>query len=220
VRTQIGVKSSAGEPSCRMMSRVALLLLCVAVGAMSALHVYQPGLSVIHQPLSFYVHGRHGWLLPVSLGAFAVAAAALGASVRCQRSSTKLRWWLVGFGAGMLIDAAVPSDRWFPWEGVYSPGGALHAFCAVVAPPLLFGAMLSWAKEMSATGRGGGRGLNALAVTYLFALGASGLSLSVGFARDVAPPFIGLAERVLALAAVGWLALVASASRLPPASGR
>lgn len=184
-------------------------MLAVALGAMTALHLLQPERSLVHQPVSFYVHGNNGWLLPLALASFAGSALAVGASLRESPSSVAASRWLIGFGIGMLVDAVVPSDRWFPWERDYSVGGAIHAFSAVFFPPLLLGAMITIGRSRDTRSRFPMRSLNVLSLGYLLGLIVSGVSLGIGFANGRSPPFIGLGERFLALAAVAWLALVA-----------
>ncbi len=186
-----------------------LALLFCAMAAMGALHLLRPDLSVIHQPLSFYVHGPHGWLLPVALMAFGGAGIVLGLSVRVEFRVSLASNWLIYFGAGMLLAAIAPADPWFLWEGPVSLLGAVHATVAVVAPPLLIGAMAELRRRRSGLTRPRKILLDAFAFAYLVGLGGSGVSLLAGFLQDTSPPFIGLAERVLALAAVAWLPLVA-----------
>jgi hypothetical protein len=62
-----------------------------------------------------------------------------------------------------------------------------------------------------------GPAVRACFIGYAVALVGSALSLAVGFALDVSPPRIGLAERLLALAALAWVALVALRVRRPMA---
>lgn len=180
-------------------------LLAVAVVAMMALHGIQPALHPLEEPVSFYVHGRSGWLLPVSLGAFAAAVIVLGsASARAQ--SRRARRSLRFFGGVILVTALVPSDRWFPWEHEPTVAGVIHATAAMVAPLLLLDAMIAWAGS-------GDRPLAAaralLVVAYALGVVASAASLAVGFAWDGSPPLIGLAERLLAISAVAWLTVSA-----------
>lgn len=110
--------------------------------------------------------------------------------------------YVLWFGVGMVLAAALPSDPWFPWQNTPSFAGAVHALVAVFAPPLLLFPMARW----RSTG-GWSAVRNVLGCVYLAGLAGSGLSLVVGFARNGAPPFIGLAERALAFGAAGWLAL-------------
>jgi hypothetical protein len=181
--------------------RLALLLLAIAALAMAALHVVQPALDPYAEPVSFYVHGAQGWLLPIALGAFGAAALALARAIRAVASSTSCRL-LALFGAGMLVTAVIPSDAWFPWEARPSWHGLIHAAAAMLAPALLLFPMVATMRLHPAGA--------ILAVVYGASLLVSATSLAVGFLRDEAPPAIGLAERILALAAVAWLILAAA----------
>lgn len=187
---------------------------------MGLLQVIQPEINLIHQPLSYYVHGQHGWLLPLALATFGSSAVVLGWRSATAPVYLQAARWLTLFGGGMLVAALAPSDPWFPWEGPVSISGSIHAFVAVVAPPLLLGAMWSL-RRMASASRVTQTSLNLLALSYLVGLVTSAASLVVGFFTDRAPPLIGLTERILALAAVGWLALAAgSASARPTMNGQ
>lgn len=176
-------------------------LLAVSVAAMAGLHLVQPQLDPWREPVSFYLHGRGGGLLPLALASFGAAALVLSRrAVWCQAPGG--RWALAGFGAGMVVTAVIGSDEWFPWEEAPSMGGLTHATVAVVAPLLLLVPMARSAEL--AAGRWN-RAVGWLAA-YLVGLIASGGSLVVGLVQDRAPPWIGWGERVLALAAVGWMA--------------
>lgn len=199
---------SAPAPCPRVLAWLADGLLTIAVGAAALLHGIEPAIDVVQQPLSFYVHGTKGWLLPLALAAFGSAAVALGFRFHSAPADSRAARWLIPFGLGMIVAALVPSDRWFPWEGPVSVGGAIHALVAVVAPPLLLGAMWLLRRRSNAS-QLAQAGLNVLAIFYLAGLVASALSLGIGFLSDRAPPWIGLAERLLALAAVAWLAVAA-----------
>src|SRR5688572_14418361 len=101
----------------------------------------------------------------------------------------------------MILTAVVPSDQAFPWEIQPSLHGLIHAATAMIAPLSLLHPMRIAART-DAT-------LAGLAVLYALALVLSATSLVIGFWRDDAPPLIGLAERLLALAAVAWIARAA-----------
>ncbi len=180
---------------------------------MGMLQVIQPEIDLIHQPLSYYVHGRYGWLLPVALATFGSSAIVLGWTAARETVCPRAARWLIAFGSGMLIAAIAPSDRWFPWEGPVSVSGSIHAIIAVIAPPLLLGAMWSL-RQLTTVNRLTQISLNLLALAYGVGLMTSAISLVVGFITDGAPPLIGLTERILAVAAVIWLAL-AAAPRMP-----
>ena len=192
----------------------------LAVLAMGALHGIQPGFNPIQVPISFYVHGRHGWLLSVALGAFGGSAVLLSRDLKPGPDRAAAEPYILWFGAGMLLAAAIPSDPWFPWQDAPSFRGAVHALSAVFAPPLLMFPMFR-RRWMVCRTRAWSAVRNLLVCAYLAGLAGSGLSLVVGFARDGAPPFIGLAERALAIGAAGWLAMIGCAqlSRTPAAPG-
>ncbi len=180
--------------------------LTVAVLAMSGLHLVQLELSPWHEPVSFYVHGPHGWLFTVALASFGAAAVLLGGSWR-HDTGTRGRWALLLFGTAMLIVAVVPSDPFFPWEADPSGSGLVHAGLSVVAPPLLLWPM--WRRRAAASPLGRRwAGFNRW--VYGVSLVASGASLLVGWLHGGPPPAIGVAERVLAWAAVGWMAWAAA----------
>ena len=113
---------------------------------MAALHVAQPELDPIAQPVSFYVWGRHGWLLPVALGAFAIALLALACGRVDARTARPIRI-LAPVGAALLLTALVPSDRWFPWERPPTIAGLIHATTAMLAPVLLMWPMVALASR-------------------------------------------------------------------------
>ena len=48
-----------------------------------------------------------------------------------------------------------------------------------------------------------------LVIGYVVGLAGSAISLVAGFALDLTPPLIGLAERVLALIALAWVGVLA-----------
>ena len=174
--------------------RMRCALGCAVLG-MLALHVVQAELDPLTEPISFYVHGRGGWLLILSFTTFAAASLELSCMVVADRRRKRA---LQGFALGMLVTAFVPSDLWFPWEQPPTWHGLVHAATAMAAPLLLLAPMYG----------GGSRERRPQAgflVAYVGALFACAVSLAVGFAQRGAPPYIGLAERMLALVAVAWI---------------
>ena len=198
------MRPSCPAPTVNAVSRGAVLAsLGVALTAMVALHLVQPELDPIAQPVSFYVWGRHGWLLPVALGAFGVALLALtlarpGAGGRTARP----RQILGLVGTLLVLTALVPGDRWFPWEGPPTIPGLVHAGAAMLGPALLVWPMIAWAPPRDTRLR---RALPWLVGVYFAGLTGSATSLGLGFLRDTPPPGIGLLERVLASAAAVWM---------------
>lgn len=173
---------------------------------MTVLHVRQAELDPIQQPVSYYIHGRSGWLLNLALAALGGASIALAWALPISQRS-RAAFGLAAFGLGMLIDAAARSDRFFPWERTPSVAGVIHAALALLAPPLLLLPMLRLLRGERPSWRQSAKCVAAIA--YAIGLLASGVSLVTGFLRDGPPPLIGLAERELALSAVLWLAMLA-----------
>lgn len=173
--------------------------------AITTLHIVQPGLDPAHEPVSFYIHGAYGWLLPLALGAFGGASLVLGWALGGMLPGrSRNAAWI--FGAGMLVTAIVPSDRWFPWQSDPSVSGVIHASVALIAPVVLLDPMIALARGRRIRPS---RLARWLVVGYAASLVGSAASLIAGLALDRSPPWIGLAERLLALTAVGWLALTA-----------
>ncbi|HYP18148.1 MAG TPA: DUF998 domain-containing protein [Opitutus sp.] len=199
---------SSGDPS-RIGPTFSLAALVLAVVAMTALHVLGRTLDPIRAPISFYVHGAYGWLLPFALAAFGAAAVSLSLPGNRLRLSTRSRAALALFGAGMILTAIIPSDRWFPWEATPTWSGLVHAGAAIVAPLLLLAPMIGLARRSTRRPRAA----RLLLVTYVGGLLSSGVSLLAGLLLDSSPPLIGLGERLLALGAVAWLALCARDAR-------
>ena len=98
---------------------------------MLALHILQQGRDPLQQPVSFYVHGDHGWLLTASFSLFGIAVIAVAFVGRERKFGRRETQSLGLFGAGMLLTAFVPSDRWFPWEAPPTTTGVIEAFFAL-----------------------------------------------------------------------------------------
>lgn len=189
---------------------VVFVALGFALAAMAALHVIQPELDPLAEPVSFYVWGAHGWLLPVALGAFGIALLALARGLNDERLSRPRRI-LAPIGGSLLLAALVPSDRWFPWEGPPSFSGVVHAAAAMLAPVLLVWPMVSLAPGRNTRAR---RVLFWSVGLFIAALLGSAASLAVGFLREGPPPWIGMMERVLAVAAMSWVCAFAWQARI------
>ena len=54
---------------------------------MLALHIVQPGLSPLHEAMSYYVHGRHGWLTTLGLLSLGIGSLALTIALAVQNSA-------------------------------------------------------------------------------------------------------------------------------------
>jgi hypothetical protein len=120
-----------------------------------------------------------------------------------------LRHVLTFVGSGMLLTAVVPSDRWFPWEHPPTLAGLVHAAAAMLAPALLVYPMIALQPRRPRLRTV----LHWIVGFYIASVVASAGSLGFGFWRDGPPPWIGLFERALALAAVGWVGVFAWPNR-------
>jgi hypothetical protein len=187
-------------------ARVALAALAAATVAMLTLHVVQRGLSPFEEPVSYYVHGEHGWLLDVALTCFGAAALAIALAGVGNGKDCAPSWSLIVFGAGMIVAGIIPSDRWFPWEDTPTASGLIHAAVSVFSPPLLLIPMFSDLRSNRHRRR---RSTVLHIVAYSTGLLTSAVALAIGFTVDGPPPLIGLWERVLALSGVSWIATMA-----------
>jgi hypothetical membrane protein len=190
-------------PPIRGLVRLAGAALLVALTAMVAVHLLQPRFDFTHQPLSYHVHGRGGWLLSVALAAFGGAVVVLARAVRVRPdvavhpiTAGSLRW----SGFGLVAAAVFPSDRWFPWEQAPSVAGLIHAGAGVVAPAVLLMAVVA-VQRLS-------RALRLAGISYTVLILVCGALLAVGWFNDGPPPAIGAAERLLGGVALAWAFLL------------
>ncbi|MFB9675772.1 DUF998 domain-containing protein [Streptosporangium vulgare] len=97
--------------------------------AMLGLHVVT-GLDPVHTVISEYAFEANGWLLPLSLTLFSVAATIIGAML-ARRGEDRAVALLVGtWGLCMLLIGAFPTDE----PGVpLSMSGGIHRYAAFVA---------------------------------------------------------------------------------------
>lgn len=97
--------------------------------AMLGLHVVT-GLDPVHTVISEYAFEADGWLLPLSLTLFSVAATIIGAML-ARRGEDRAVALLVGiWGLCMLLIGAFPTDE----PGVpLSMSGGIHRYAAFVA---------------------------------------------------------------------------------------
>ncbi len=217
--------SSAANHRAPLDARARAALFGVAGCALSiaVLHGLQPELSVLHGPVSFYVHGSDGWLLPVGLVSCGIAAVALGRAA-CEGVGRDTRINLSILGVGMVFAAVFRSDRWFVWEQIPTLRGVVHAVATVVALGALGLTALRFVRNPPPRfrQRPTRRVFVGLGVLYSAGLLVSVASLLAGLARDGPPPFIGLGERMLGATGLAWLVVFAMGLRgkVAPAVGR
>ena len=186
----------------------------VSVATMAALHLVQPELDPIAQPVSFYIHGAHGWLLTIALAAFATALIVLPRACDDDLLAPRNRILLTLAGAVLLLTALIPSDHWFPWEQPPTLSGLAHGAAALIAPMALLVPVVSATPARDARFHAA---LPWIVGLYTGSVIGSAVSLAIGFLHDTSPPWIGLVERLLAFAAVSWVGVIAWRAR-PDAS--
>lgn len=166
------------------------------------LHATQPGVDVLRDPTSNYVHGTLGFLSP--LAAAAVGIGGLCLAVACWRvvsgAAARIGAILLAlFGLAKLAQAFFPIDA----DGQATASGAAHNllgniafFVLPVAAVLLTGAV--------ARATGHGRPVWRPAAVYGLLVGLTVLVL----AGD-ALGWFGVAQRLYLVGAAGWAALIA-----------
>ena len=168
---------------------------------------------------SYYVHGRGGWL--VTAGLAVIGAGSLGLAVRSHRYG--VGGHLVGWSLAVLAGAVFPADPPGHWDRPPTLAGAVHglagltAFVLLPARPDCSPSACRGGPSGGPTGDGCGRWprwccwrVSPFWVTLVDVMGGPSLTLA-GHASVV-----GLAERVLLLAGLGWLAALALAVRAAP----
>jgi hypothetical membrane protein len=195
---------------CRYVTIVGVAIFVLAV---LALHVLQPGLNPLDDAVSYYVHGKSGWLLTVGLIALGFGSLCL---VFGLDRTTGGRWattgrWLVGVWAvGVLLAGVFPADPPGHWNEPPSLPGMIHGNAAILAILVLpLGALClarsfrhdqRWRRDASL--------LLVLAVAAAISLILFMASLVPVFVRPGPPILLGLSERILLVTYSAWLAAV------------
>ncbi|MGY3336015.1 hypothetical protein ACVW0K_002114 [Streptomyces filamentosus] len=198
-----------------------LALIGAGVLAMTAVELLNPRYDLVSETLSRYVHGTAGWLLPASLLAVAAASALLtarlwGTGGRAARAA------LVVWTAGILVAGLFPADP----PGHYhrpSPSELVHGNAAFLAFAALPTAAVLLRRALAARRPRLRPALTALAAASVLTTAALAVFLvdvmdggpSLGFAG--APTPVGLVERLVLAADLGWLVLALAAG---PGRGR
>lgn len=166
------------------------------------MHFIQPDLSPIDDVLSYYMNGRHGWILGLGLIAIGVGSLLLTKGMHTVISPRKARvalFLLALWGVGAVVGGIFPPDPRGHWDEPPSLSGMLHGVAAMVAllafPP---GALL-----MSRI-IGSGRSLMWLAMLSALSLVVFFFCLAPVFSNRP-PYFLGLIERLLLGFYAAWL---------------
>ncbi|MFC8537460.1 DUF998 domain-containing protein [Streptomyces sp. NPDC057249] len=192
-------------------ARLPLALIGTAGLAMTAVEALNPDYDLVSETLSRYVHGTAGWLLPAALLAVGAASAALvvrlGAGVRRAGRAALLVWTI-----GVLVAALFPADPPGRWSRpslseLVHGNAAFLAFAALPTAAVLLRGRLAVRRPglrtaLSAFTAASVTTTAGLAV-YLADVMDGGPSLGLGDA----PTPVGLVERLVLAADLGWVAL-------------
>ena len=184
----------------RLLTGIAAAAAVVDLGLLAVLHVVQPGVGVLTDPTSSYVHGTFGMAVPVAACAVGVGAVALTFAAwdvidgRPGRVGVLL---LAVFGLAKVLQAFFPIDV----DGQSTGSGALHNLLGNVA---FFVLPVAAGLITPALARALGRGA-AGATVIGWALAALAVLVLVGDAAG----FFGLAQRLYLVYASVWMLMVA-----------
>lgn len=217
----------SSEQSQRLRSLVSLVFAGSAcfVVTQIVLHFLQPELNPLDEAMSYYVHGRWGWLLTVGLLGLGIGSLALVIALAGEPAAPVSRagWWCLAiWSVGVLLGAAFAADRPGRWSESPSMSGSVHGLAAMVAlltfPVAAF--LLSRGFRSDSRWIEWSPILQFLAVASGASLLIFFLSLAPVFIRPGPPILLGLTERFLFVVYLTWLGscatgvLRASASRL------
>jgi hypothetical protein len=189
----------------RWLAQFAFFGIVVFTAAMLALHWLQPSLSPLHEAMSYYVHGRHGWLTTLGLIALGAGSLSITIALAVQGKHRFLGMsflfaWSVGAILGGIFSADPPGN----WDQPPSISGAIALTAFPAATILLLRSFHNdkrWQRMY--------RALNLLTSVVFLSYIAFIASLAPVFVRPGPPVLLGLTERVLFAANVAWLTVVA-----------
>ncbi len=184
----------------------------VAAGALEIawLHPLNSVSDLLHDPVSFYVHGPHGWLLTLALIVAGVGTVLLSVAMAQDDDGNNGAGALALVGVAGLVSAAFPSDLWMPWERPLTVAGSAHMVAVCVAA-LAF-PVAAWRFSRAQRGnpqrRMSARALDVLLRVY-FAGGVVTIgTLAVAFFGSRPLAWFGLVERISMVVAVTWLVVL------------
>jgi hypothetical protein len=178
----------------------------VFVACVAALHVLQPELNPLTEAVSYYVHGRAGWLLTtgllaLGLGSLALLTGPLGGG------SLPARILLGIWGVGALLGGVFPADPAGNWDKPPSATGMVHGSVAMLAFLALPAAALALRQPLGQVIPVAAPLAMALSLAVFLA------SLAPAVATSGPPWMLGLTERILLTIYAAWLAAAALANR-------
>ena len=187
------------------------------------LHFLQPALSPLIDAVSYYVHGRSGWLLTSGLLLLGVASVAVlvGVVRPGRRLGQGAGWWaLAVWCLGVILGGVFPADPSGNWDKPPSISGLIHGTAAMVAFVAFPIAAIQLGRRFREdhSGPRGGRMAGWLGVAAVASLLAFFVSLAPVFVTNGPPKLLGLTERILLAIYTAWLVVAALGLRLPPLS--
>src|SRR5262245_26421832 len=118
-----------GESRHAMLGGFALAGIGCFVVSVLALHWLQPGLNPLDEAVSYYVHGRHGWLVSVGLIGLGLGSLALTVGVTPTEDGPRMRvgrCFLGVWSVCVLLGAVFAADPPAHWDKPPSTPGMIH----------------------------------------------------------------------------------------------
>ena len=192
---------TAAAGAVRPLAAIALASAGFDLLVFALLHAVQPGVDVLTEPTSGYVHGALGFLSPLAAGVVGLGGLCLAAACWRVLSGSAAR---IGAGLLAVFGVAKLGQAFFPIDaaGEATSAGAAHNLLGNIAFFLL---PVAAALLTGALGRAAGRHRPAWAVS-MASWALLGLTFLV-LAAD-ALGWFGLAQRFYLVGAAGWTALV------------
>jgi hypothetical protein len=209
---EIGSLDLHRSTSTRWLSALGLLGVAVFTAATLALHFVQADRSPLQVAISYYVHGRHGWLTTLGLLALGLGSLALTMALSVQRTRSRIGLILLGvWSAGVVVGGIFAADPPGNWDRPPTASGAIHGLAAMIALAALPAAavFLTRSFRQDARWRPFQSVLNWLCLAVVTGYAVFIASLMPVFIRPGPPILLGLIERILLLSCLAWLAAVA-----------
>ncbi|MFB6842694.1 DUF998 domain-containing protein [Streptomyces sp. NPDC056361] len=196
--------------------RAPLALIGTGALAMTAVELLNPRYDLVGETLSRYVHGTAGWLLPASLLAVAAASAALTArlwGVAGRASRTALVVWAAGILTAGVFPADPPGHHHRPSLSELVHGNAAFlAFAALPTAAVLLRRTLTARRPRLRTAFTVLAAASILTTALLAVLLVDVMDGGPSLGVAGAPTLVGLVERLVLAADLGWLALALTAA--------
>jgi hypothetical protein len=201
-----------GSTQTRWLAALGLTGVGVFTATTLALHVVQPELSPLEEAVSYYVHGRQGWLLTLGLLSLGLGSLALVVALSVQKARSRIGLILLGtWSVGVIAGGAFAADPPGNWDRPPSVSGTIHGLAAMIALAALPAAAVFLTRSFRRDARWSPLQvtLDLLAVIVVLSYVAFMASLAPVFIRPGPPILLGLTERILLVACLAWLAALA-----------